>query len=401
MDDLTFRSLPVALSEETRGPDAGRRATEERAAERLGSALDAERIASLGAQVASAIRILSLMLLALLIGAGGVLATQRMGITWQQDLPAVPAPQPLPAPLGIGALGRVEPTSRIRRLGPPSTLAATRVQRLLVHEGEQVLAGQLLAEFADADLKDAAVAVASAKVSEAKASLALVEAGGRPSDIAAQQARVDGLVAARDMTARDAARSAALVPSGAAARAQADRDRAAAEQTAANLRQAVNQLTSLEHPRPEDVALAGARLQTAQAALTSAQADAALSRVYAPVSGEILKIYARPGDLVGADGLLDLADLDRLDVVADVYQTDLPRARIGAPAEVIVPGDPHHYAARVVQIGDLVAHTIQAGTDPVARVDGRTGEVRLVLLPEGAKALRGRIDMQVQVAIQP
>jgi len=394
MDILTFRSLAAASSEtsSTRGIGERRRA---------GSAMDATHNTSLGARRPWGTRIQYLTLLVFLIGAGVVLPIQRSGTIGQQSTPAAPAPEALPAPLGIGALGRVEPASRIRRLGPPSTLAATRVQRLLVDEGEQVSAGQLLAEFADAEFKDAAVTVASARVAEAKASLALVEAGGRPSDIAAQQAKVDGLGAAQQMTAQDAARSAALVPSGAGARVQADRDRAAAVQTAANLRQAENELSSLEHARPEDVALAEARLQTAEAALVSARADAALSRVYAPVAGEILKINARPGDLVGADGLLDLADLDRLEVVADVYETDLPRARIGAPAEVIVPGDPQRYAARIVQIGDLVARTLQAGTDPVARVDGRTGEVRLALLPEGAKALRGRIGMQVQVAIQP
>ena len=111
----------------------------------------------------------------------------------------------------------------------------------------------------------------------------------------------------------------------------------------------------------------------------------------APIAGTILKIYARPGDQVGGDGLLDMADLDRLDVVADVYETDLPRLRPGAEAEVTVPGDPRRYPAELREIGWLVRRTTQASTDPVAAVDARTVEVRLTLsleeIAEGVERL--------------
>ena len=341
-----------------------------------------------------------LLVLALTVGAGTVFGIERYGIRGEA-IPAAPLTQVDPAPVGVGALGRVEPASRVRRLGPPSSLAVNRVDRLLVREGDEVAAGQLLAEFADAALKDTEVVEADAAVAEAQASLARVKAAGRPSEIEAQRARIDSLAAQQDITRRDAARSAELVPTGAGARAIAERDRAAADRAAANWRQAVAQLATLEQARPEDVMVAEAHLRTAQAALAKARADAALSRVFAPAAGRILKIYARPGDLVGADGLLDLADLDRLDVVADVYETDLPRVRLGASAEVVVPGDPKRYAARVEEIGRLVRHTTEAGVDPVAAVDGRTVEVRLALLPDGAEAMRHRINMQVQVTIQP
>jgi HlyD family secretion protein len=50
---------------------------------------------------------------------------------------------------------------------------------LLVREGDEVTAGQLLAEFADAALKDTEVVEADAAVAEADASLARVKAAGR------------------------------------------------------------------------------------------------------------------------------------------------------------------------------------------------------------------------------
>ena len=119
------------------------------------------------------------------------------------------------------------------------------------------------------------------------------------------------------------------------------------------------------------------------------------------MAGKILKIYAHPGDLVGAEGLLDLADLSAIDVVADVYETDLPRVHIGQSADVIVPGVTTRYTAKVQRIGWLVRHAVEANTDPVAAVDARTVEVRLTLDAGGARDLGHRINMQVQVALQP
>jgi HlyD family secretion protein len=104
---------------------------------------------------------------------------------------------------------------------------------------------------------------------------------------------------------------------------------------------------------------------------------------------------------VGADGVLEMADLSKLEIVADVYETDLPRVRLGAPAEIVVPGEAQRFAARVSEIGWTVRRQIQASNDPVAAVDARTVEVRLTLDEAGAAALRRRSNMQVQVAIRP
>ena len=79
------------------------------------------------------------------------------------------------------ALARLDtsvPESRVRQLAPPATTTMNRVDRLYVREGETVVAGQLLAEFADAAEKRAAVAQADAQVDEANAELARVVAAG-------------------------------------------------------------------------------------------------------------------------------------------------------------------------------------------------------------------------------
>ena len=104
---------------------------------------------------------------------------------------------------------------------------------------------------------------------------------------------------------------------------------------------------------------------------------------------------------MGNDGVLEIADLSAMDVVAEVYETDLPRLRLGATAEILVPGEPQRLPATLREIGWQVRRNVQGTTDPVAAVDARTVEVRLTLTPEGAAKLARRSNMQVQVAIRP
>ena len=306
-----------------------------------------------------------------------------------------------PGPVGVGALGRLEPASRIRKLNQPGGLSVTRVDQVLVTEGEPVVVGQLLAVFADAAQKDAAVAQAESAVAQARTALARIRAAGRVEEIAAQRARIDALKANEVSAMREAVRAESLLSSGAGNIANAEKLRFLASATTAARIEAEAGLKRLLTPRPEDLAVAEADLAAAEAQVRKARADAALARVTAPIAGTILKIYARPGDQVGADGLLDLADLSRLDVVADVYETDLARLRVGAPAEVLVPGEAQRFAATVREIGWQVRRTTQAGTDPVAAVDARTVEVRLSLDEAGQAALERRSNMQVQVSIRP
>jgi len=324
-------------------------------------------------------------------------------LAWWSIRPA-PPPQAAPAagaPMGVGALGRIEPASRVRRLTHPGGMAVTRIEALLVAEGEQVAEGQVVASFADAIQKDATLAQAEAALAEARASRDRMEAGGRDSEIAAQQARIDALRADEANALSEAQRQETLVPGGAGTRAGAERARFAAERAVAARREAEAMLATLSGPRAEDMAIAEARVAGAEAAVAKARADAALARIVAPIAGTVLKIHAWPGDQLGADGLLELGDLSRLDVVADVYETDVPRLRIGAVAEVIVPGMAERLSATVREIGWQVRRTTQAGTDPIAATDARTVEVRLTLSEDGRVALMRRVNMQVQVAIPP
>jgi HlyD family secretion protein len=90
-----------------------------------------------------------------------------------------------------------------------------------------------------------------------------------------------------------------------------------------------------------------------------------------------------------------------MEVVAEVYETDALRLRPGQPAEVRLPMADGPLPARVREIGWLVRRNDAIGTDPVARVDARVVEVRLVLDRDAARRVERLTNMQVAVLIAP
>ncbi len=337
----------------------------------------------------------------LLLGLAGLLIGGGAFLFGRPTATPQPAAAVSSGPAGIGALGRVEPASRVRRLAAVNAPEGSRISRLLVQEGNHIAAGQVLAEFHDLPKRQAALEQAEANVDLRRAQLDKLLAGGRDTDIAAARARIAALVAAEESAQREADRAQRVLRSAAGSEAAWDRARFAAEQASAERARAEADLRTLLAPRAEDVRIAEAELAAAQAAVATARADRALAQMTAPIAGTVLRIIAREGEKVPTEGLMEIADLSALDVVAEVYETDLPRVRVGAAARVIVPGDTETYGATVRDIGWLVRRNAVVDTDPVAAIDARVVEVRLTLDNAATAALARRTNMQVQVSITP
>ncbi|HXJ44400.1 MAG TPA: efflux RND transporter periplasmic adaptor subunit [Bryobacteraceae bacterium] len=108
--------------------------------------------------------------------------------------------------------------------------------------------------------------------------------------------------------------------------------------------------------------------------------------VYAPAGGYVITRNAFPGQRVTPETeLYTLTDLSRVWVMADVFEVDAARVRVGQAARVVLPGG-GHLTARITYI------------QPQVDAATRTMKVRLELEnPEN----RLKPDMYVDVAIDP
>lgn len=106
----------------------------------------------------------------------------------------------------------------------------------------------------------------------------------------------------------------------------------------------------------EDIAIAQAHRQAAQAALESAQAQLRQSQVFAPFAGQVGAVNVRLGELIapGAYAIL-LGDTSRLHVeTTDLRETDVVRVQVGMPVEVTFDALPDRiFAGTVTQVAPV------------------------------------------------
>ncbi|MFN5765685.1 MAG: HlyD family efflux transporter periplasmic adaptor subunit [Pseudanabaena sp.] len=94
-------------------------------------------------------------------------------------------------------------------------------------------------------------------------------------------------------------------------------------------------LDQIAEVRPVDVELARSQVAQAEAGVARAKADLDLAIVRSPQGGQVLKIHTRAGELVGNNGIISLGQTQRMVAVAEVYELDINRVKVGQSATVI------------------------------------------------------------------
>ncbi|MEM9512262.1 MAG: biotin/lipoyl-binding protein, partial [Cyanobacteria bacterium P01_E01_bin.48] len=97
----------------------------------------------------------------------------------------------------VTALGRLEPDGEVIRLTAPTSSDGSRIEQLLVSEGDRVEVGQVIAILDNRDRLEAALFEAQQQVEIARANLARVRAGAQVGAIAAQEAAIARIEAER------------------------------------------------------------------------------------------------------------------------------------------------------------------------------------------------------------
>jgi HlyD family secretion protein len=337
----------------------------------------------------------------------------------------------------VTALGRLEPATEVIRVTAPANLNNDRIAELRVQRGDLVEKGKIIAVLASRDRLEAALLEAQEQVKVAQAELATVRAGAKTGEIAAQRAEIarlqeelQGEIETQQATiARwqaevntaqaDFNRNQYLYEEGAiaaderdqkrlvleTAQAQLNEARANQSKTINTLREQLDQaratLDQISEVRPVDIQTAQAEVDQAIAAVQQAEANLAEAIVRAPISGRILEIYTNPGESISSDeGIVALGQTNEMEVVAEVYQSDIGKVQVGQSATITSSSFPGVVQGVVSQVGlQVVPQEVSSG-EPGENLDRRVVEVRIRINAADVSKVENLTNLQVQVAIE-
>ena len=130
------------------------------------------------------------------------------------------------------------------------------------------------------------------------------------------------------------------------------------------------------------------------------------TEIKAPCDGTVLKMFMRPGETITHRPILQMADLKSMVVVAEVYETDIKRVKVGQTALIkskalAEPYDKDGLRGTVERIAGMITTPELKSLDPLASADRRVVEVRVKLEGVNSTVAAGLVNLQVDVTIKP
>ena len=329
----------------------------------------------------------------------------------------------------VVALGRLEPATGLVSVGAPP---GERLQALAVSEGDTVQAGQSLGTLESRSIRELEWKALQSQVAEAQARATaeenLADARITTANLALEKAEADEpqgkaleqRVAALDsnvaQTKRDLRRIEGLSTE-LIAEQEVEQQSLAVEQAAAQLAAGRAELSQWSESSrwqkaaaKADLAAAEANKQQVLAAIPvgSLQDRVAMAKLQldwtdltAPAAGTVLKVYARPGELIGNSPVLLLADLSQMVCIAEVYESDRQRVSVGQSAEIRSAALGSETNAvlhgKVARVGRLIATPQLKALDPFARADRRVIGVRIELDTASSQRAADLVNLEVEV----
>ncbi|MEM7593462.1 MAG: ABC exporter membrane fusion protein [Cyanobacteria bacterium P01_A01_bin.83] len=345
--------------------------------------------------------------------------------------------QTMPEIKTVTALGRLEPSGEIIQISVSSAAEGNRIDELLVSEGDKIAKGQTIAILDSRDRLEAALNQSQEQVRVAQANLDLVKAGAKTGEIRAQEAAIARIEAERDndIIAQNATisrikaevnnaqveyqRYEQLYQDGAISASERDSKyltlATAKEQLAeaqANLNriktaqekqiaEAKATLDRIAEVRPVDVAVAEAEVRQAQAAVKTAQAELDRAYIKSPQAGTVIKTLIRPGEIVSSDeGIARIGQIDQMYVVAEVYESDIRKVKVGQPVTVTSSAIEGKLQGTVEKVGLEIERQNVVNTDPTSNIDARIVEVEIKLDDASSQKVAGLTNLQVNARIE-
>ena len=101
--------------------------------------------------------------------------------------------------------------------------------------------------------------------------------------------------------------------------------------------------------------------------------------VVAPIDGTVIKIHSKAGDKVANLPLMEVADLSKMCVEAEVFFANLNEVKVGQKAIIKSPALPKDIHAEVLSIGTYFGNSLLQSPNPLALADQETAKVKLAI----------------------
>ncbi|MEM9003119.1 MAG: HlyD family efflux transporter periplasmic adaptor subunit [Cyanobacteria bacterium P01_F01_bin.86] len=375
-------------------------------------------------------------------------------------------------PTTVSALGFLKPEDEVTNLSGSALPEGARLAQLMVDQGDQVEAGQVVAVLDNKDRLEASLRRAEAQVNIVRSRLAQVKAGAKEGEINSLEAKLENLEA--ELQGQVIAQQANIKQleadlAGQTAAQKAVSDRISAEfinaeaeclrfeqlyaqgaisesehalkclkkeiayeqkveseailariinsgqerilEAEAQLERTINTmryqqvetqatLNQVSEVRGVDVALVQAELADAIVGVEQAKAELELAYVRAPRAGQVLKINARPGEVISNQGILQLGQTQQMYVVAEVYESDISRIHVGQKATITSYAMPNTLQGTVDGIGLQIGKQEIFSTNPALDIDSRVVEVKIRLNPEDSQKVSSMTNLRVEAVIE-
>lgn len=341
----------------------------------------------------------------------------------------------------VVALGKLIPEGEVIKLSVANA-QDSRVNQILVEEGDFVTKNQVIAILQGIERKERDLEEAQKTVELAQAKLAQIRAGdSKQAELAAQKANIVRLkfqlqnqtiaqqsaIASAEAQLRQAQltyeRNQKLQSQGAVSQDAFDQAKEQLDMTQASLneRQAelnniqqtlqaeINRenenLARLQEIRPVDVRVAEIELERAKIAVQQRRADLEDTKVKVPIDGQILRINTRVGEQVNTEkGIVELGQTQQMYAIAEVYETDIAKVRIGQSA--LISSEYGGFAGNIrgtvenlgLQVG--TKELTEATEDPTQDQNSRIVEVKIRIDPQDSQKIAHLTNMKVRIEIK-
>jgi HlyD family secretion protein len=335
----------------------------------------------------------------------------------------------------VTALGRIEPEGEVIKLSAPVSGEGSRVEKILIQEGDMVKVGQTIAILDNSDRLQAELTEAKAEVRIIQSKIAQIQAGVKQGEITAQKAIIDRLTVESqgDIDTQKATleklqaellnaesenkRYQQLYTEGAISASQRDSKSLNVETAKKSLEAAQSQLKKLElssqqrkkeasatldqisEVRKVDVEAAIAELNRAEVLVKKATINLQKAYVKSPQNGQVFEIHTHPGELITNNGIADIGKTSQMYVIAEVYESDITKILQGKQVRIVGDIFSQELQGKVERIGLQVSKQNLTNTDPSSNIDNRIVKVHIRLNTASSQQAAKFTNMQVKVII--